>query len=296
MTPGSLVRDIVLDEFRSAVMEAVRDFMAARPPSPVRLRPMPRFSSYRGDSRAKKAVRLRVWEAVRDSLGEALFVGGPHLFLCSREGGDASVLRGLGVPDASMIAVDSDPSAAVLFCESYPGVTVTVSDVGNVLPLLPAPLSSAYLDFTSHVSPATLQRVLLAARAVRPGGVVACTFASGRERGRARAAAGACESRLDAVESYLSENLGYRPAVMARMSYISESEEGRGSNMCVLVFRTSPGGGRLPRILRVRAYDLYRDVQRHLDSPSLGLLLNCADAQTAIIRDRVVAYPPERKS
>lgn len=243
---------------------------------------------YKGDSWAKKSVRLRTWEGVQRVLGHARFASGPHLFLSSSEGGDASVLRALGAPDEAMLAVDWDRKAAASFAASYPGVKIEVAEVSGVL-ASGRRLTSAFLDFSCQVSFPLLKSVRLAAASVRPGGIVACTFCIGRERGTRWTSV---QERFLSVEAEIVAVLGRRPDVMHAFSYSSSSVHGPGSLMGVLVARAAPASGPFPPVERLSIQDFYRDVMRHSDSPVLHLLFNCSVARAKSLRSRVAEYPP----
>lgn len=299
MSVGLLVRKIVVEEIRTLIRAAVLEELRNRECNRESVcDPMPRqMGVYRGDTWAKKCVRLRVWLAIRDLLGNSRFKDGLHVFLASGNCGDASVLRGLGVPDRAMLAVDHDPEAVRLFRSTYPSIPIRFADVADVLKSCRSP-DSVYLDFTSQVSNATLQRTVLAIQSIAPGGVVACAFSVGREKefGPFPQGVSGCESRLDFVLDYVTEKVGYRPAVVARMRYMSESVMGRGTNMCVLVMRPGDRPGPVPPIVRIRSYDLYEDVYKMASHPALASLINCTEAETAYILGRVRNYPPVRKS
>jgi hypothetical protein len=223
-----------------------------------------------------------------EALGPKRFRSGPHLFLSSSEGGDASVLRGLRVSDDSMLAVDIDKEAVENFSVKFPTITILHTDVSKVLDDIHIPFESIYLDFSNQVSDYTLNRIGAAAKAVAPGGIVACNFSIGREKKFTGF------SRIEAVESFLEKKLGYKPEFLARMRYSSSSIYGPGSHMCAIAFRTSPGGGFIVPLRDIKIYDLYRDVERLRNNPRLHLLLNCSRTKAESLRSRVMAYPPPR--
>lgn len=302
MTPRALLKEIVRVEIRKLVREAVRgaELHVIERPTPVHYGPVSEpTTNYRGDSHAKKSARLRVWELIHKMVGHTAFHQGPHLFLASREGGDASVLRGFGVPDRAMLAVDIDARALQEFHRNYPDVPCRNQDVAYVLSEYSRKLESAFLDFSSQVNENTLNKVRFALRAIKPNGVLACTFAIGREKwwngARENDTPGSSEDRLDIVESFLSDELEYHPRVLSRMHYMSESIRGPGALMGVIVFQLKAGrDARRSKLHRLDYHDLQRDVLRHISSPNLSWLLNCTDDKAEALRKRVREYPPPR--
>lgn len=298
MSIHSVLREIVRVELKQLAREIIREEGGKI----VRPSEIENRSTYKGDSQAKKSVRLRIWELIQKTLGQAAFIRGPHVFLASHEGGDASTLRGLGIPDSSMVAVDMESTAVHLFEEKFPEVAIYHQDVNHVLKGLKEHPASVFLDFSSHVSESTLERVQTALRVIKPGGILACTFAVGREKNwtgqesRTRSKNRAYEERFKIVKECVAQKLGYAPKVLRRLRYTSESTKGPGSSiMCVIVFqvirRKDDIGSRLQEI---GMHDMYRDAYRHKDNPKLRWLLNYDEAGAEALRKRVTNYPPPR--
>lgn len=257
-------------------------------------------STYPGDSEAKKSVRLRVWELVRDVLGLDSFKKGKHIFLASHEGGDASTLRGLDVPDSSMIAIDMNMEELRHFRTKFPDVMSYHGDVDKILREIceVAKPASVFLDFSSHVSENTLQRVKTAIHTITPGGVLACTFAVGREKHWNKKPSlsnyKVYESRFAIIEECIENELGYKPKVLKKLRYTSESMKGPGSSiMCVLIVQLARGRG-ARELVSISVQDLYRDAYRYRRSPALKWLLNLDLDRAEVLRKRVVDYPPPR--
>lgn len=302
MTPRTLLKEIVRVEIRKLVRETVRGatLHVVERPVPAHYGPVSEpVTTYRGDSHAKKSARLRVWELIQKTIGRTAFRQGPHLFLASREGGDASVLRGLGVLDRALLAVDIDAHALQEFHKHYPNVPCRNQDVAYVMSEYNRKLESAFLDFSSQVNENTLNKVRFALRAIKPNGVLACTFAIGREKwwngAREDDTPGTSEDRLDIVESFLADELDYGPRVLSRMHYMSESVRGPGALMGVIVVQLKPGrAARGSKLRRLDYHDLQRDVLKHSNNPNLSWLLNCTEDKAEALRKRVREYPPPR--
>lgn len=289
------LRRIVRQEIRSFIREILDSILE----SPVvHARPMRRSDvKYRGEGPAKKAVRLRVWETVKKYLGPERFLTGPHLFLPSFEGGDASVLQGMNVPCSSMIAIDWDEEALAEFSANYPHVPTASTDVATVL-YQDRSLESVYLDFTAQISDPVLERIVMAAKSVKDGGIVACTFSFGREKGipRWKHPADSCKSRMEFLEASIQSKLGFHPQILAKMSYQSQSVMGRGSNMGTLVFRMVPHEDNMKPVFVqcISLYDFYRDAEQYVKDSNLYLLFNYSREKAEKLRERVSSYPHPR--
>jgi hypothetical protein len=328
MSLHQLLREVVRVEIKQLVRQIVQEeqvrIRSVRPPQPARLPYKPRElqtkvtekppifvtyipqseprSTFKGDSQAKKCASLRVWELVAKTLGPEKFMTGPHVFLASREGGDASTLQGLGVPGHAMMAVDSDPAAMSLFLKKYPTIPNRNADITYALEDMGRRPLSIFLDFSAQVTNLTFSKVESACKAVTPGGVLACTIAVGREKHWNGNGSKPCEVRLRMVESFVQSKLGYKPQVLARMRYTSESTTGPGSSLMavvVLQLEASPPGpprhaAQDAKLQEIGLQDLYRDIYRHRDNPQLQWLINCTEAKTEQLRTRVRSYPPPR--
>lgn len=283
MTPRGLIVKYVQQESEKVLRRVVRDT--------IREVQINQRNSYKGDSKTKKAVRLNVWKCIQNTLGSK-FESGRHLFLCSCEGGDASVLSGLGLSYHSMIAVDHDPRSINSFHSKFPDVEINQSDISDAL-LKYDGLSSIYLDFTSQVSESSMKHVYNATKVLNPHGVIACTFSVGREKElNLNNNNNACLTRVRIFESYLKKKLGLKPNTLAYFSYKSDSDSRYGSLMLVIVFQVKPQRLKNIPFHKIDIYDFYRDIERLTNHPNLCSLLNSNETQIAVWRKRVREYPP----
>lgn len=298
-----LLREVVRVELKQLVRELVREEKdqvrvpraTVRKQRPATYGSSKSRSTYRGDSQTKKSARLRVWEVIRLALPKE-FMQGPHVFLASKEGGDASTLRGMDVPDSAMLAVDCDAAALREFERRYPEIPNRNTDVAYALRDMEKTPASIFLDFSSQVSDQTFNKVQFALRHLEKGKVLACTFAIGREKHWNGNGDAPCEERIRMVESFVQQELGYKPRVLLRLRYTSESPTGPGSSlMFVVVFQTTPGKDEgAAKLTEIGVQDLYRDAYRYRDNPNLRWLINCSEDKTEALRKRVIEYPPPR--
>jgi hypothetical protein len=112
--------------------------------------------TYKGESPAKKIVRFHFWRRLMEELGDERFCRSKHLVLASREGGDISILLGLGVPPANILAAELNDRAHAVVCRKFPTVKVFH---GNVVELAKAHRRKFKTSFLDFCSPLT-QRVL----------------------------------------------------------------------------------------------------------------------------------------
>lgn len=89
--------------------------------------------TYKGESPTKKFARFFFWRDVMREYGREAFSQSHHVFLASRIGGDVSVLSALGVPQTRMWAVERDADAAAEFHQRWPGVTLFIGDIADVI-------------------------------------------------------------------------------------------------------------------------------------------------------------------
>jgi hypothetical protein len=140
---------------------------------------------YGGESVGKKLARYTFWHRAKAWMGERFFTE-KHLILASREGGDISVLRGFGVPDRNIVAVDSNRLAARECQLKYPNVVICHGDVGEVAKRYRKQIGVAFLDFCSWPTDESLDTIFrVAANAVRDESVLGYAFMRGRESGDA---------------------------------------------------------------------------------------------------------------
>jgi hypothetical protein len=141
--------------------------------------------TYKGESPGKKYARLQFWLRVSNMLGQKRFVGSKHLVLASREGGDVSVLRGLGVPAKNIIAVDHNRQAAFEAQEKFPEVEVIVADVADVAKEYKRQFASTFLDFCAPVREELLEKVVeVMTWGLGNDSALGAAFLNGREKGQ----------------------------------------------------------------------------------------------------------------
>lgn len=101
-------------------------------------------SSYKGDSPGKKVTRLRLWLHIR-TLCRALNLPYVGTLVLAGEGGDLSVLKGMGTDLSTVVAIDYD-SFLIEWCnELYPDVIAMVGEAGEMSEV--ADYNIAHLDF-----------------------------------------------------------------------------------------------------------------------------------------------------
>ncbi len=301
MSLRQLLREVVRVELKQLVRQLVQEERsqvrvpraAARHKRPAIYGSPKSRSTYRGDSQTKKSARLRVWEIIRLAVPKE-FLQGPHVFLASKEGGDASTLRGMDVPDSAMLAVDCDAAALRDFEQRYPEVPNRNTDIAHALRDMKRAPASIFLDFSSQVSDQAFSKVRSALHHLEKGKVLACTFAIGREKHWNGNGEAPCEERIRMVESFVQQELGYQPRVLLRLRYTSESPTGPGSSlMFVVVFQMTPSKkGDSAELKEIGVQDLYRDAYRYRDNPNLRWLINYSEDKTEALRKRVIEYPP----
>jgi hypothetical protein len=140
--------------------------------------------TYKGDSPAKKLVRLKFWQTVRSALGDRRFFDGRYMVLAGREGADVRCLRALGANESRMLAVDREQRAAASVAERY-RCAVAVGNVGDVATQSEnrQAFDAVLLDFCSPISDAAICDVARAAAfCLRDRGVLGVGFMYGRER------------------------------------------------------------------------------------------------------------------
>ncbi|OPZ38862.1 MAG: hypothetical protein BWY99_01535 [Synergistetes bacterium ADurb.BinA166] len=139
------------------------------------------------------------------SLGRDRFVNGKHLVLSSREGGDISVLLGLGVNPKNIIAVEMNPEAARQAQEKFPSVPIIQDDAFTVARRHHRSLSSIFYDFCSPMSDSLLKKVIqTAAYGIKDNGVLGCGFLAGREKGKFASVVGVERAEAHQLEQHLS--------------------------------------------------------------------------------------------
>lgn len=137
---------------------------------------------YKGESDRKKMARLWFWQQVANELG-ANFLKSKHMYLASAEGGDASVLLGLGVRPQNHVAVEMDPAAALNFSRKFPQIQVHVGAVDEIAKKHMRQCGSVFLDFCGYVSREMARTTAwTATRALKDFGVLGVGMMRGREK------------------------------------------------------------------------------------------------------------------
>lgn len=101
-------------------------------------------SSYKGDSPGKKVTRLRLWLHIR-AICRALELPYVGTLVLAGEGGDLSVLKGMGTDLSTIVAVDEDPFLIEWCSDLYPEVISMAGEVGETSEC--ADYNIAHLDF-----------------------------------------------------------------------------------------------------------------------------------------------------
>ena len=101
-------------------------------------------SSYKGDSPGKKVTRLRLWLNIR-AMCQALELPYAGTLVLAGEGGDLSVLKGMGTDLSTVVAIDYDPFLIEWCSELYPQVIAMVGEAGEMSDV--ADYNTAHLDF-----------------------------------------------------------------------------------------------------------------------------------------------------
>jgi hypothetical protein len=139
--------------------------------------------TYKGESWPKKLARAHFWLSACVLLPE--FRGSPILCLASREGGDISVLKGLGVDPRNIVAVDICEEAAAAAKTLHPDVDIRCMDVADVIAQRDGFLVSL-LDFCGPISVAIARTIAAVAKKTRATGLLGVALLKGRETRVAR--------------------------------------------------------------------------------------------------------------
>lgn len=213
--------------------------------------------SYRGESPAKKIVRLKLWKYIQRRLGRK-FKGGAHLALAGPEAGDLSVLLGLEVPIQNVVLADIDKHAVDAALWKFPGADVHRKDVLDTAEQHPTKFISAYLDFCGPVSEKRLSMVhKIGTQHLQKGGVIACTFLIGRERGaiwkEIEAYSGSAQARrMKFIADRFSKDT--KPLRTLRcFHYCSHTNERYGKSMLVWVGTASSRSGKPVQVEEIQA-------------------------------------------
>lgn len=204
----------------------------------------------RGESPAKKLVRLQCWRAAARIVPR--FYHQPTLSLASAEAGDVSVLLGLGCHPAKVHAVDKDHHAAAAAGWKFPEVSVHHTDVFDYAKKTPTSFGAVFLDFCGPLRESTVRSCKrLVGEKVTQNGTVALGLLVGREQGdiciRVRSLLQTYEENSFAARTHLiCEALRDAKLELTHgWCYRSDSEQRYGKTMSVFLFRrtrvTPPG-------------------------------------------------------
>lgn len=140
-----------------------------------------RTGGYKGDSIGKKMARVYLWLRI---IHKTKHLNGRYCYLASRDGGDASVLLGMGIPASRQLAVDRDPKALAEFSEKYPDVPTACGDVDKILCSMNEKFAAIYLDFCSYGTPEIFDVCARCIGMIMPTGMFAYAAMRGREIGQ----------------------------------------------------------------------------------------------------------------
>lgn len=198
------------------------------------------MSTYKGETLAKKAVRICKWLGTKKLQGEK-FKQNSHLFLSSKVGGDISSLRALSVPYNKIYPTDIDLEEMLLvsdIMEKKGMHPFEGCDISNVVEGLPEVLS-VYLDYTGTCKTYcrdfqekdianTTKRVV---SCVDKGGVVTLTHT------RSRDGMSSDEHRRHVITSFVSQHSSYKVTPYEYIQYFSKDLiTGKGSPMFTMSF------------------------------------------------------------
>lgn len=222
--------------------------------------------TYKGESDAKKVARLMYWDQVRLAI-PGTFMQRPHLVLASREGGDISVLLGMGVAPENIYAAEINSEAAAACAAKWPGVAVINADVRAVAEQMRGKWASAFLDFCGNFA----EGVLEAAAAVVKALPLGAAFGIGVLKGREGASTGAPLNRrqrrslsayarttaaappVKSALQHVAGEVGARAVVRANVAAVGSTDAGRYAAIRDAIYlRTA--GRRALRKVRCIAY------------------------------------------
>jgi hypothetical protein len=170
-------------------------------PNPSRATPKRRTKKkYPGASNEKRGIRLAAYLAARRILGEGKFREGLHLILASQEGGDAFVLKTLGVPGRGIRAFDMKGTCVEAFLKKHPDVSCQHAEASAWVAQHArfTLFDTINFDICGTLRDETLGQFQSLAKHVRMGGVLMATIIKGRDEHRGEG------SRLRVFERVLS--------------------------------------------------------------------------------------------
>lgn len=139
--------------------------------------------TYKGESPGKKIARYHFWHHAVSLLGVDEFYesNSKVVFLASREGGDASVLKGACVDPGRLVGVDLVEDAVVACKAKHPDISVRHGDFVDVLKSTPN-VSIAFMDLCCPLSAQTVSTIRRAFMSAPIGSVFGVAYMRGREK------------------------------------------------------------------------------------------------------------------
>ena len=138
-------------------------------------------SSYRGDSPGKKVSRAKLWTQTAQWMTS---LNQPYLgsLVLAGHGGDISVIKGMGMNQARVTAVDICQDAVDYCKELHPEANVLKADAAQISKNIL--YNTAHLDFCNAISIDNMKTIVEVMRNIRKPGIVAITMLKGREVGK----------------------------------------------------------------------------------------------------------------
>lgn len=137
---------------------------------------------YRGETNAKRVARLILGRSIQQQLASVTTSSRPKAICLAGDGGDARMLRALGMPVADIVCVDRDEAALRKVSLLVPGADFRLGDIRTVIgTLADDSLCCALLDFCGHVTRTVRFTVRLIARKLQVPGFLSVTYLRGRE-------------------------------------------------------------------------------------------------------------------
>lgn len=191
------------------------------------------IAEYKRESPSKKIARKTVYKELEAACGRRRFVAGPHLVIAGSEGGDISVLLGMGVDPAGIYAVDVDKHALAAAKDRF-------RDWGVHFWLGPFHLAAAafsvkefrtaFIDMCSELRNKDINEVLMLKARYKAYAFAMCrdkglvgTFIDGVDPNRAEIAA---KPRLRYLQSR-----GFKTGLA--YTYVSRTLTNKGTPMCI---------------------------------------------------------------
>lgn len=136
---------------------------------------------YRGETDAKRVARLILADSIRQQLGGVAIRGSKAICLAG-DGGDARMLRAMGMPVGDIVCVDRDEDALSKVSKLVPGADFRLGDIRPVIGSLEDDsVCCALLDFCGHITRGVRSAVRLMSRKLQIPGLLSVTYLRGRE-------------------------------------------------------------------------------------------------------------------